>query len=445
MDAQQRLAPAVQEFVAAVERLHEQIEGPRPELKSVEEQLRGAIQALGHSAMAYLVEGYGTGHAGNRCPCPCGETARFKDMNTRCLTDLYGGSLKLARAYYYCEHCGQGFLPLDRELHLGREEMTPALADAVELVGVVAPFESASRVLEQTLGIKLSGERVRRRTERVGQYCLEADTREAERACAPATSGLPEPPSDKRHYVMADGGMVPTRQGYREAKIGICFQESDRIDKGKDRGVLVDKHFFGDIDTAEAFGKRLYAAVRKEGVAADGYGCEMLADGAPWIWNLKAEHLPRASETVDWYHAREHLSTTAHALYGEGTVKATAWADARSDELWNEQHNDVLAALGRIRPQNNAASDSVTDLRRYLTTNRHRMNYCSRRNQGLLVGSGPIEGGIRYVVQDRLKRTGMRWSLSGARQILALRIRWASGSWNLPGARLPAPIVVAQA
>jgi hypothetical protein len=47
---------------------------------------------------------------------------------------------------------------------------------------------------------------------------------------------------------------------------------------------------------------------------------------------------------------------------------------------------------------------------RYVTTNRRRMRYCSRRAAGLLVGSGPIEGGISYVMQSRMKRTGMRWA-----------------------------------
>jgi len=42
------------------------------------------------------------------------------------------------------------------------------------------------------------------------------------------------------------------------------------------------------------------------------------------------------------------------------------------------------------------------------------MRYCSGRAVGLLVGSGPIEGGINYVMQSRMKRIGMRWSVCGA-------------------------------
>jgi hypothetical protein len=63
-------------------------------------------------------------------------------------------------------------LPLDREQGLGPEELTQALAEIVEMLGVIAPFESAARVVEQTLGVQISGERVRRRTERTGAVCL---------------------------------------------------------------------------------------------------------------------------------------------------------------------------------------------------------------------------------------------------------------------------------
>ncbi len=30
-------------------------------------------------------------------------------------------------------------------------------------------------------------------------------------------------------------------------------------------------------------------------------------------------------QAVDWYHAKQHLWTVAHALYGEGTPEAQQW------------------------------------------------------------------------------------------------------------------------
>ena len=59
----------------------------------------------------------------------------------------------------------------------------------------------------------------------------------------------------------------------------------------------------------------------------------VLGDGAPWIWNLAGEQFPGAIEIVDVYHARQHLSDVARALYGPGTDRADAWARQRQDEL----------------------------------------------------------------------------------------------------------------
>jgi hypothetical protein len=437
MDAPSRLNQSVQQFLQVVEdlagRIREESCG-RPDLRTVELAVRDSLRIVGQAAMSELAEAYGTGRSGNRQACGCGSQARFKAVHARQVTDLYGGVLQLRRAYYFCEACGQGMLPLDRELGLGSEELTPALADIVEMLGVIAPFESAARVVEQTLGVQISGERVRRRTERTGAQCLVADEMAAQRACAPGglEPSVAERPmvTEQHFYVMVDGGMVPTHEGYREAKVGVCFKTDDHIEKGETRHMLVHKRFFGDIDTADAFGQRMYAATQDHGVAHDGNNCDLLADGAPWIWNLKAEHLPQARETVDWYHAKEHIFTAAHALYGEGTQAATAWAEARAGELWREKHTNVLAALHSTRPRSPVAQQAVVELDRYITTNRRRMRYSSRRAAGLLVGSGPIEGGISYVVQNRLKRTGMRWSVCGARKILALRMRWASGTWE---------------
>ena len=165
MDATQRLKQAAQEFTRIVEDLGRRIEedgGGRPDLRTVELAVREGLQRVGHAAMAGLVEAYGSGRTGNRHSCCCGSQARFKAVNARQVTDLYGGVLQLRRAYFFCDECGQGVLPLDQELGLDPEELTPALANVVEMLVAIATFEGAARVVEQTLGVQISGERVRR-------------------------------------------------------------------------------------------------------------------------------------------------------------------------------------------------------------------------------------------------------------------------------------------
>jgi hypothetical protein len=49
-------------------------------------------------------------------------------------------------------------------------------------------------------------------------------------------------------------------------------------------------------------------------------------------------------------------------------------------------------------------------------------------NHGLPVASGAVEGGAKHLVQQRMKRAGMRWSERGARAILHLRCASLSAS-----------------
>src|SRR5438067_869341 len=60
----------------------------------------------------------------NQCACPhCGDRARYKDTEERQLITRHAEHT-LARRRYYCTHCRQGFVPLDRVLGLDRGETT---------------------------------------------------------------------------------------------------------------------------------------------------------------------------------------------------------------------------------------------------------------------------------------------------------------------------------
>ena len=58
------------------------------------------------------------------------------------------------------------------------------------------------------------------------------------------------------------------------------------------------------------------------------------------------------------------------------------------------------------------------------------MRYGAFRRQGWFVGSGVVEAGCRTVVGQRLKQSGMHWSLRGANAITTLRCIQLSGRWE---------------
>src|SRR5438132_13315883 len=78
------------------------------------------------------------------------------------------------------------------------------------------------------------------------------------------------------------------------------------------------------------------------------------------------------------------------------------------------------------------------------------MRYAEYREKKFFVGSGVVEAGCRTVIGERLKQSGMRWSVRGANAIIALRCCilsgrfedfWASRTpWPPLFSRTPSPV-----
>jgi hypothetical protein len=58
------------------------------------------------------------------------------------------------------------------------------------------------------------------------------------------------------------------------------------------------------------------------------------------------------------------------------------------------------------------------------------MRYQSYRRQHLPIGSGITDAACKMVFTQRLKRSGMSWTISGGQVILDLRVIWFNGIWE---------------
>ncbi|MGH3122751.1 MAG: ISKra4 family transposase, partial [Streptosporangiaceae bacterium] len=78
----------------------------------------------------------------------------------------------------------------------------------------------------------------------------------------------------------------------------------------------------------------------------------------------------------------------------------------------------------------------------YFENNAPRMRYHWFRSRGLFVGSGAVEAGCKAVIGQRLKLSGMRWTIAGAHAITTLRCQQASRPedriWPPPHNQTPA-------
>jgi hypothetical protein len=140
-----------------------------------------------------------------------------------------------------------------------------------------------------------------------------------------------------------------------------------------------------------------------------------------WLW------------IVDYFHAAQRLTTMAEAVFRTAR-DACAWAE-RMRKLLKKPNGPfkvlhAAAALKARRPMTNARRKEFDKAYNYLRTRTKHMHYAAYRNQGLPIGSGVTEAACKTVFTQRLKLSGMRWSLDGAQTILNLRVILLSGLWE---------------
>ena len=245
-------------------------------------------------------------------------------------------------------------------------------------------------------------------------------------------------------YIAIDGTGVPVvpretvgragkdetgRAKTREVKLGCVFTQTSVDNKGRPLRDEESTTYVGAIETADDFGKRIYAEAVRRGLHRASR-VVLLGDGAAWIWNLAVEHFYGAVEVLDLYHARSHIRQLANAVYGTGTNKATAWTRRCLDKLDDGNVEALLRSLCRLRPTPLETKEEVRKTIGYLKANKQRMRYADFRKQELFVGSGVVEAGCKTIAGRRLKQSGMRWTIRGANAIIALRCCQLSGRWE---------------
>jgi hypothetical protein len=135
---------------------------------------------------------------------------------------------------------------------------------------------------------------------------------------------------------------------------------------------------------------------------------------------------------LDIIHVLEYLWKAAYCFHTQGTQVAEEWVQHRL-RLLLEQHDASAVAAGMTRSatlQRLERRAPVDRCAAYLRKHREFLHYGEALAQGLPIATGVIEGACRYVVKDRMDRTGARWSLKGAEAVLRLRALHASGDFD---------------
>lgn len=141
---------------------------------------------------------------------------------------------------------------------------------------------------------------------------------------------------------------------------------------------------------------------------------------------------------LDIVHVLEYLWRAAHAFHPatskDTATEAETWVEHRLHALLHGRSGGEIAKSLRgmlARAQlDAAAAKPVLKCASYLVKNTQWLHYDRALADGLPIATGVIEGACRHLVQDRMGRTGARWSLAGAEAILRLRALRASGDFD---------------
>ena len=89
------------------------------------------------------------------------------------------------------------------------------------------------------------------------------------------------------------------------------------------------------------------------------------------------------------------------------------WTESRRKELDNGDVEAVINAIKKLKPSTEEEKELCEREINYFDKNKERMRYDNFRRRGLFVGSGVLEAGCRTVIGQRLKQSGMHWSVKG--------------------------------
>ncbi len=400
------------------------------DLEAVEMATRAGLHRAGAAFLRAVLTEEGS-HAG-QVDCGCGRQARYHDQRPKQLLTVLG-SLHFNRAYYVCRHCRRGQSPRDRELDVEGVSCSPGVRRMLAVVGSESSFDQGREQLELLAGIEVTTKAVERQAEAIGadiEACQQSEIGSAKQLELPVVAG----PAVPLLYIEMDGTGIPVvkaetegRAGKvdgqpartREVKLGCVFTQTMTDPEGRPVRDEDSTSYVGAIETAEAFGLRLYTEAWRRGWGR-AQRKVVIGDGAIWIWNLADQHFPSAVQIVDLYHARQHLWDLSAKLFPNDSQGLKRWIARCLDRL-ERGKIEALVKILCAYPSSDELAKIIANQAEYFERNAERMRYPAFRAQGLFVGSGVVEAGCRVVIGARLKCSGMFWTVRGANAIIALR------------------------
>jgi len=381
--------------------------------------------------------------------CPhCGSNLQSKGFRGREMKTLIGKVVWRRRVGRCPNKCKIGQVaPLDDKLGLESHQRTSFEVKHLALIATVfLPFETAALFVKQFTNVNVSPASIWWWVQDYGcraKKRLDNQLAELANGQTPTIEPMDKKTSSLPLAIGGDGVMVPFRSQegspsgrarWREVKIAVLT----RLDKSVTRSgkkVMRLKHrrlvaVLGDID---ALKPRIWLEALRQDVL-NAKQVVWLSDGGRGFWRLYRERFSTiAIGVLDFYHAAQNL-WKGYASWLDGrTKKARDKFTADRHKLRHGQSDDVLADIfiaSELEGLPDSARKALTNLYAYLDKHRKHIDYKKFEALGLPLGSGMVESACKWLIQQRFKGVGMRWSEEGFNALLHLRLDWVNGRFD---------------
>lgn len=381
--------------------------------------------------------------------CPrCGKKLRSKGFEKRQMVSLLGVIHWRRRVGRCREGCHRGQVaPLDEELGLVPHERTsPELKQIGSEWGIFVPYETVVRLLSKLIGVGISAGSVWHWVQSAGERAMQRVNREVEEldlGQAPKEEKLEESVVKMPLLIGADGVMVGFRPErgkvkgktvWREIKVGILARLGRRISrKGKEVTRLERRRLVAVLGDIDALSPRLWIEAVGQGIL-HAKQVIWLSDGGRGFWGWYfARFAGYAQGILDFYHAAQNLWKGASAWLDGRSRQARRWFILARHHLRHGKGDQVLAGLANAMALDGipeSTRKTLSNVYEYLQRHRDHIEYEKFKELGLPIGSGLVESACKWLIQQRFKGVGMRWSEDGFNHLLHLRLAWVNGRFD---------------
>jgi len=378
--------------------------------------------------------------------CPvCGQKMQSKGFRKREVGTLFGvirWSRRVGRCPRGCK--GVQVAPLDIDLGiLAYQQTTTEVQSLGCQLSVFMAYETACHMLKQLTGVTLVPSTLWSWVGQAGQRAMEQMNTELQGMAAggspkaePLATGLDRAPL----LIGADGVMVPFRPEagtpkgktrWREVKVAILARLGERVNRKGERSTrLYQRRLVAVLGSIDDLSPRLWLeAVRQQVRSA--VRVVWLSDGGTGFWSVFQRNFQAVGATpiLDFYHAAQNLHKGAAAWLDGRTRACQQWFTKMRHDLRHGQEQQVLTELAdlvKTKSLPKSALKTLTNLYNYLKAHEDHIHYDQFKTSGLPIGSGLAESACKWLIQQRFKRVGMRWSESGFNRLIHLRLAWVN-------------------